>query len=165
MQCIKFEHTEQLFQSSKINNLYKLDVATFVYKFNEKFALNIFLSGFQKTLILILIDLWNLTMNNQFTILKQVNTQFHLESHISRIASSKGKQITTLHKFKAMSKSRLLFLENKLAFSRGNFFNASSFMTTLIVFSFNTTDILLGLDNKTNIVFCKFLPLLDILFS
>ena len=49
MQCIKFEHTEQLFQSSKINNLYKLDVATFVYKINEKFALNIFLSGFQKT--------------------------------------------------------------------------------------------------------------------
>ena len=49
MQCIKFDHTEQLFQSSKINNLYKLDVATFVYKFNEKFALNIFLSGFQKT--------------------------------------------------------------------------------------------------------------------
>ena len=49
MQCIKFEHTEQLFQSSKINNLYKLDVGTFVYKINEKFALNIFLSGFQKT--------------------------------------------------------------------------------------------------------------------
>ena len=49
MQCIKFEHTEQLFQSSKINNLYKLDVATFVYKINEKFPLNIFLSGFQKT--------------------------------------------------------------------------------------------------------------------
>ena len=49
MQCIKFEHTEQLFQSSKINNLYKLDVATFVYKIDEKFPLNIFLSGFQKT--------------------------------------------------------------------------------------------------------------------
>ena len=48
MQCIKFEHTEQLFQSSKINNLYKLDVATFVYKINEILLWIFFFQGFKK---------------------------------------------------------------------------------------------------------------------
>ena len=32
------------------------------------------------------------------------------------LLSSEDKQITTMHKFKAITKSRLLFLENKLAF-------------------------------------------------
>ena len=47
----KFEHQKQLFQSYKILNVYKLNilnVATFMYKVNQKTAPNIFLSRFQK---------------------------------------------------------------------------------------------------------------------
>ena len=52
MQCAyfvtdKFEHTKQLFQLKKRLNVYKLNilnVATFVYKINQKTAPNVFLS-------------------------------------------------------------------------------------------------------------------------
>ena len=49
----KLEHTKQLFLSSKILNVYKLNIlniATFIYKVNQKTAPNIFLSKtFSKT--------------------------------------------------------------------------------------------------------------------
>ena len=53
MQCNKgkFEHTKQFFQSNKILNVYKLNilnVATFMYKVNQKSVPNVFLSMFQK---------------------------------------------------------------------------------------------------------------------
>ena len=48
---MKFEHTKQLFQSNKILRVYKLNilnVATFIYKVNQKTVSNVFLSRFQK---------------------------------------------------------------------------------------------------------------------
>ena len=52
-------------------------------------------------------------LNNQSTILKRANTQFQLEDYISAMEDT---QITTMHKFKAITKSRLLFLENEITF-------------------------------------------------
>ena len=84
----KFRHTKQLFQSNKILNVYKLNilnVATFTYKVNQKAAPNIFFL-LKNCLILIVLDLRNLTTYNHATILKRVNTQFQLKDHISGIA-------------------------------------------------------------------------------
>ena len=70
-------------------------------------------------LILILLDSQNLTKYNQSTKLKWLNTLFELEGHPhiwNSFLSSEEKEITTMHKFKAIIKSRLLFLENELAF-------------------------------------------------
>ena len=85
----KFEHTKQLFQSNKILNVYKLNilnVATFMYKVNQKTAQKSFFQGFKNHFILILLDSWNLITYKQSTKLKRVNTQFQLEDHISGIA-------------------------------------------------------------------------------
>ena len=85
----KFEHTKQLLQSNKILNVYKLNilnVATFMYKVNQKTTLIFFFLGFRNHSILILLDSRNLTTYNQSTILKRVNTQFQLEDHISGTA-------------------------------------------------------------------------------
>ena len=54
----KFEHIKQLFQLNKILNVYKLNilnVATFMYKVNQKTATNTFHSSFKNRLILILL--------------------------------------------------------------------------------------------------------------
>ena len=48
---MRWAYTEQLFQSNKILNLYKLNnlnVAPFMFEVNQKTAPNIFLSRFQK---------------------------------------------------------------------------------------------------------------------
>ena len=117
-----FSHTKQLFQSNKILNVYKLNilnVATFMYNVNQKTAPNIFLSRFQKPSHSYPTRFSNVTTYNQSTKLKRVNTQFELEGHPciwNRFLSSEEKEITTMHKFKAIIKSRLLFLENELAF-------------------------------------------------
>ena len=55
----KFENTKQLFQSNKILNVYKLNilnVATFMYKVNQKTAQKSFFQGFKNHFILILLD-------------------------------------------------------------------------------------------------------------
>ena len=83
----KFEHTKQLLHSNKILSVYKLNilnVATFMYKVNQKTTPNIFLSRFQKPFHSYPTRFSEL--NYQSTILKRVNTQFQLEDHISGIA-------------------------------------------------------------------------------
>ena len=83
----KFEHTKQLLHSNKILSVYKLNilnVATFMYKVNQKITPNILLSRFQKPFHSYPTRFSEL--NYQSTILKRVNTQFQLEDHISGIA-------------------------------------------------------------------------------
>ena len=85
----KFKLTKQLFQPDKILSLYKLNilnVARFMYKVNKKLLQMCFFQGFKNRLILIILNSRNLTTCKQSTILKQVNTQFQLEDHISGIA-------------------------------------------------------------------------------
>ena len=117
----KFEHTKQLFQSNKILNVYKLNivnVATFLYKVNPKTAPNIFLSRFQKP---------SHSYPTRFSELNYVQPTSKIKTSKYSISirgpyiwnsflSSEEKQITTMHKFKTITKSRLLFLENELAF-------------------------------------------------
>ena len=84
----KFEHTKQLLQSKKILNVYKLNIlnaATFCIRSIKNLLQIFFFQGFKNRLILILLDLQNLTTCNQSTILKRINTQFQLQDHISEI--------------------------------------------------------------------------------
>ena len=84
-----FEHTKQLFQANKILKVYWLNisnVATFIYKVNQKLLQTFLFQGFKNRLILSLLDSGNLTTYNRSTILKRVNTQFLLEDHMSGIA-------------------------------------------------------------------------------
>ena len=118
----KFEYTKQLFQLNEIPNVYKLNVvnvATFMYKVNPKTAPNIFLSRFQKP---------SHSYPTRFSELNYVQPTRKIKTSKCSILirgpyiwnsflSPEGKQITTMHKFKTITKSRLLFLENELAFS------------------------------------------------
>ena len=117
----KFEHTKQLFQSNKILNVYKLNivnVATFMYKVNPKTALNIFLSRFQKP---------SHSYPTRFSELNYVQPTCKIKTSKYSILiigpyiwnsflSFEEKQITTMHKFKTITKSRLFSLENDLVF-------------------------------------------------
>ena len=78
-----------------------------------------FFRGFKNHLILILLDSQNLTKYNQSLALKRVNIQFQLEDHISGVASlapKRNQSLLSMLKFKSITRSRLFFLENKLAF-------------------------------------------------
>ena len=55
-------------------------------RLNKKLLQIFFFRGFKSRLILILLDSWNLTTYNQPSKLKQVNTEFQLEDHISQTA-------------------------------------------------------------------------------
>ena len=71
-----------------------------------------FFRGFKNRLILILLDSWNLTTYSQ-------TTTIQLEDHISGIAflaPKRNKSLLSIYKFKTITKSRLLFQENELAF-------------------------------------------------
>ena len=102
----KFEHTKQLFQSNKILNVYKsnnLNVATFMYKVNQKTAPNIFISKFQKPS--------HSSYPTRFSELNYVQPIYNIKTSKYSISirepyiwnsflSSKDKQITIIHKFK-----------------------------------------------------------------
>ena len=117
----KFEHKKQLFQSNKILNVYKLNISNatvFMYKVNQKTAPNIFLSRFQKP---------SPSYPTRFSELKYVQPIHNIKTSKCSISfrgpyiwnsflSSEEKQITTMHKFKAITKSRLLYLVNELVF-------------------------------------------------
>ena len=115
----KFEYAKQLFQSNKNLNVYKLNVvnvATFTYKVNSKTAPNIFLSRFQKP---------SHSYPTRFSVYVQPTHNIKTSKYSISIRgpyiwnsflSSEEKQITTMHKFKTLTKSRLLFLENELVF-------------------------------------------------
>ena len=127
-----------------------------------------FFQGFKNRHILILLVSRYLTTYNQPTTLKLVNTQFQLENRISGIAflvPKKNKSLLCIN-LKLQQNRDCSFQRTNSHFPRGNFFYSLGFMITYFTFSFNTIDRLLGLDDKANVVFCKFLSLhLDILFS
>ena len=128
----KFQHTKHLFQSNKILNVYKLNilnVVPFMYKVNQKTAPNVFLSRFQKPFRFHPTRFSELNYVQPTTILKRT-------IYLEQLSQPQKKQITTMHKFKTITKSRLLFLENELRFfqnshfSGTNFFYPSGFMRT-----------------------------------
>ena len=117
----KFKHTKQLLQSNKILSVYELNilnVATFMYKVNPRTAANIFLSRFQKS---------SHSYPTKFSELIYVQPIHNIKTSKSAILirgpyiwnsflNSEEEQITSMQKIKATTKSRLLFLENELAF-------------------------------------------------
>ena len=133
-----FEHKKQ---SKKILNVYKLNilnVATFMYKVNQKTAPDIFLSRFQKP---------SHSYPARFSELNYVHPIHNIKTrkysisirgpHIwNSFLSSEEKQITTMQKFKAITKSRLLFLENKLAFFQRKLFPSNRPYDNLIRLQF-----------------------------
>ena len=116
-----FEKTKQLFQSNKILNVYELNlvnVATFLYKVNLKTAPNFFLLRSQKP---------SHSYPTRYSKFNYVQPICNIKTSKSLISirgsciwnsflSSEEKKITPIHKFKTITKSRLLFLENELAF-------------------------------------------------
>ena len=117
----KFEHTKQLFPSNKILNVYKLNivnVATFMHKVNPKTALNIFLSRFQKPShsYPTRFSEFNYVQPTRKIKTSKYSNSFRGPYIWNKFLSSEEKQITTMHKFKTMTKLRLLFLKNDLAF-------------------------------------------------
>ena len=117
----KFEHTKQLFPSNKILNVYKLNivnVATFMHKVNPKTALNIFLSRFQKPShsYPTRFSEFNYVQPTRKIKTSKYSNSFREPYIWNKFLSSEEKQITTMHKFKTMTKLRLLFLKNDLAF-------------------------------------------------
>ena len=117
----KLKHTKQLFQLNKILNVYKLNivnVATFMLKVTTKTAPNIFLSRFQKP---------SHSYPARFSELNYVQPTHNIKTSKYSISirgpyiwnsflSFEEKQITTMHKSKTITESRLLFLENELTF-------------------------------------------------
>ena len=91
----------------------------FCIRLIQKLLRIFFFRGFKNRLILILLDSRNLTTYNQPTTLKRVN-KYSISIRRPYIWSSflspEEKQITTMHKFKTITNSRLPFLENELAF-------------------------------------------------
>ena len=130
-----FEHTKQLFQSNKILSAYKLNilnVATFMYKVNQKTAPNIFPSRFQKL---------SHSYHPRFLELNYVQAIHNIKTSKYSISirrpcawnsclGSEEKQVTTMQKFKATTISMLPLLENELAFSWRTFFHLTDLMIT-----------------------------------
>ena len=127
MQCAYFITKESLniqnsyFTRIKILKVYKLNilnVATFMYKVNKKTAPNVFLSRFQKQSHFYAA---RFSKMNYVQPIHNIKTSKYSTSvsgtYIwNSFLTHEEKQITTLHKFKALTKSRLLFLENELTF-------------------------------------------------
>ena len=89
-----------------------------MYKVNPKTAPNIFLSRFQKP---------SHSYPTRFSELNYAQPTYYIKTSKFSISisgpyiwnsflSSEEKQITTMHKFKTITKPRLLFLGNELAF-------------------------------------------------
>ena len=117
-----FEHTKQLFQSNKVLNVYKVNmvnVVTFMYKVNPKAASNVFLSRFHRPLHSYLTRFCELNYVQATHNIKTSKYSISIRGPYiwNSFLSSEEKQITTMHNFKTITKSRLLFLENEVAFS------------------------------------------------
>ena len=115
----KFEHTKGLFQSNKILNVYKFNianVATFMYKVNPKIAPNIFLLRFQKPShsYPTRFSEYNYTQPTRNIKMGKYSISIRGPYIWNSFLSFEEKQITTMHKFKTIKKSRLLFLDNDL---------------------------------------------------
>ena len=110
----KFERTKQLLQSNNILNVYKLNVlnvATFMYKINQKTSSRFWkLSDFYPT---------RSSEVNHVQPIHNIKASKHsISIRGSYICNSflrfEEKQAMTMHKLKGITKSGLLFLENEL---------------------------------------------------
>ena len=151
-----FEHTRLLFQLKKVLNVYKLNilnVMTYLYKVNQKLLRMFFFPDFKNHIIFTQLDSWNYIqpIHN----IKPVKYSISIRGAYiwNSFLSPREKQVTTMHKFKAITKS-------SSSFPRGSFLYPSGFLRSYFAFILNTTDTLLGLDDKTKLVFCKSLPFL-----
>ena len=87
----KFEHTSELFKSSKILNVYKLnifDTAVFMHKIQGKYATSIFLPKFRKPSHSYPARFSHLNYVKPIPKLKNVNMEFRTEDHLSGIIFS-----------------------------------------------------------------------------
>ena len=111
----KFEHIKQLFQLNKILNVYKLNilnVATFMYKVNQKTATNI-----QASKTVSFLSYSKLNYVQPIHNIKSSKYSISIRGpYIWNIFLSSEEKQSTIKKFNAITKSRLLFLENELAF-------------------------------------------------
>ena len=110
---------KQLFQANKILNVYKLNiwnVATFMYKVNLKNIANVFLSRFQKPYHFYPTKFSELNHIKPIHDIKTSKYWFSVRGPYiwNSFLSPEEKQITTMHKFRAVTKSKLHFLENEL---------------------------------------------------
>ena len=145
----------------------ELNVAIFMYKINQKIAPNIFLARSQKP------SHSYPTRLSEYNYLKPIHNIKRSKYSISvrgpyiwhSFLSPKERQITTMYKFKATTTSKLLFLENELVFFKRKLFICVRLYDKLLRLQF-WYNRLLGFDDKTSLVFCKSVFLLqDILFS
>ena len=93
-----------------------INAATFTFKVNQKTAPNIFLLRFQKPSHSCLTRFSELTYIKPIHNIKtsKYSTSIRGPYIWNSFLSSEEKQTTTMHKFKAIIKSRLLYLENKV---------------------------------------------------
>ena len=87
----KFEHTTELFKSSKFLNVYKLNIfntSAFMHKIREKFAPSIFFRNSGNPLIRIQRDFHIQIMKNLSPNLININMEFLTENHLSGIIFS-----------------------------------------------------------------------------
>ena len=117
----KFEHTNEWFKSSKILNIYKLNIfntAVFMHKIQGKSALSIFLPKFRKS---------SHSYPTQFSHLNFVKAIPKLNKCKYKISyrrpfiwngflSTMDKEITDDVNFKAATKSKLLSLKDEISF-------------------------------------------------
>ena len=117
----KFEHTSQLIKSSKILNVYKLNIfntAVFMHKIQRKSEPSIFLSKFRKpshsypTRFLHLNDIKRIPKFNKC----KYGISYRGPFIWNNFLSTTDKQITDVSKFKAVTKSELISLENEVSF-------------------------------------------------
>ena len=117
----KFEHTRELFKSSKILNVYKLNIfntKVFIHKIQGKFAPSIFLPKFRKTSHLYQTRLSHLNYVKLIPKLDKCKYGISYRGPFiwNNFLSTMDKEITDVAKFKATTKSKLLSLKNEISF-------------------------------------------------
>ena len=118
---IKFEHTSELFKSSKILNVYKLNIfttAVFMHNFSGKSAPRIFLPTFRKPSHSYPTPFAQLNYVNPIPELNKCKYRSSYRGRFiwNNFLSTTGKQITHVTKFRPITKSNLLSLENEVSF-------------------------------------------------
>ena len=117
----KFEHTSELFKSSKILNVHKLNIfniAVFMHKIQGKSPPNIFLPNFRNPSHLYLTRFSHLNYVKAIPKLNKCKYGISYRGPFiwNSFLSTTDKQITDVAKFKAVTKSKLLSLKNEISF-------------------------------------------------